>query len=86
MSATNTLFGDLPLAVEIKTPTLPQCDPWTLIVQLDHEKEVTGMFLSGHPLDHFKFEMKHYGITPLQNLMNSKKQSGYNQIQTGCSG
>jgi DNA polymerase-3 subunit alpha len=41
MSATNTLFGDLPLAVEIKTPTLPQCDPWPLIVQLDHEKEVT---------------------------------------------
>jgi DNA polymerase-3 subunit alpha len=64
MSATNTLFGDLPLAIEIKTPTLPACEPWPLVVQLEHEKEVTGMFLSGHPLDHYRFELKHYGITP----------------------
>lgn len=72
MSATNTLFGDLPLAVEIKTPTLPQCEQWPLIVQLEHEKEVTGMFLSGHPLDHFKFELRHYGITPLSEFNEFK--------------
>ena len=71
-SSTNTLFGDLPLAVEIKTPTLPQCDKWPLIVQLEHEKEVTGMFLSGHPLDHFKFELKHYGITSLSEFNEFK--------------
>jgi DNA polymerase-3 subunit alpha len=35
---------------------------------LEHEKEVTGMFMSGHPLDHFKFEIKHYGITPLSEV------------------
>ena len=64
LSSSNTLFGDLPMAIEIRTPTLPPCDPWPLIVQLDFEKEVTGMFLSGHPLDHYKFELKHYGITP----------------------
>ena len=71
-ASTNTLFGDLPLAVEIKTPTLPQCDKWPLIVQLEHEKEVTGMFLSGHPLDHFKFELKHYGITSLSEFNEFK--------------
>ncbi|HLF46919.1 MAG TPA: DNA polymerase III subunit alpha [Chitinophagaceae bacterium] len=65
LSSSNTLFGDLPLAIEIKNPVLPDCAPWPLIVQLDHEKEVTGMFLSGHPLDHFRFEIKHYSITPL---------------------
>lgn len=65
LSSSNTLFGDLPMAIEIKSPVLPDCPPWPLIVQLDHEKDVTGMFLSGHPLDHYKFEMKHYGITPL---------------------
>ncbi len=65
LTSSNTLFGDLPLAIEIKNPVLPDCLPWPLIVQLDHEKDVTGMFLSGHPLDHFKFEIKHYGITPL---------------------
>jgi DNA polymerase-3 subunit alpha len=63
----NTLFGDLP-AMEIPPPRLPECPHWPLIVQLDREKEVTGMFLSGHPLDHYKFEMKHYGITPIADL------------------
>jgi DNA polymerase III subunit alpha len=72
MSATNTLFGDLPLAIEIRTPTLPPCEPWPLIIQLEHEKEVTGMFLSGHPLDHFKFELRHYGITPLSEFNEFK--------------
>lgn len=64
-STANTLFGDLPVTMEIPPPRLPECPHWPLIVQLDHEKDVTGMFLSGHPLDHYKFEMKHYGITPI---------------------
>ncbi|HMK26719.1 MAG TPA: DNA polymerase III subunit alpha, partial [Chitinophagaceae bacterium] len=54
-STANTLFGDLPITMEIPPPRLPECEPWQLTVQLDHEKEVTGMFLSGHPLDHYKF-------------------------------
>ncbi len=73
MTSSNTLFGDLPLAIEIRTPTLPICETWPLIVQLDHEKEVTGMFLSGHPLDHFRFELKHYGITPLSEFNEFKE-------------
>ncbi len=68
LSASNTLFGDLPMAIEIRTPSLPDCPPWPLVVQLDHEKEVTGMFLSGHPLDHYRFELKHYGITSLADF------------------
>src|SRR5688572_14187923 len=70
---TNTLFGDLPLAMEVRTPSLPDCPPWPLIVQLEHEKEVTGMFLSGHPLDHHKFEIKHYGITSLSEFNEFKE-------------
>jgi DNA polymerase III subunit alpha len=61
---TNSLFGDLVMP-DIATPKIPNCDPWTLTELLDHEKEVTGMFMSGHPLDHFKFEILHYGITRL---------------------
>lgn len=64
-AVTNTLFGDLPMEIEIKPPTLPDCPPWPLTTQLDNEKDVTGMFLSGHPLDHFRFEIDHYGIIPL---------------------
>ena len=63
-NATNTLFGDLQMP-EIIAPKLPICAPWQLVEQLDFEKEVTGMYMSGHPLDNFRFELKHYNITPL---------------------
>jgi DNA polymerase-3 subunit alpha len=39
---------------------------------LEHEKEVTGMFMSGHPLDHFKFELKYYGITSIGDFNEIK--------------
>jgi DNA polymerase-3 subunit alpha len=63
-SSSNTLFGDMQMP-EITPPKLPICDPWPLAEELDYEKEVTGMYMSGHPLDNFKFEMKHYSISPL---------------------
>jgi len=72
-TTTNTLFGDLPISMEIPPPRIPDCAPWPLIVQLDHEKEVTGIFLSGHPLDNYKFEMKHYGVTPLADFNEFKE-------------
>jgi DNA polymerase-3 subunit alpha len=70
----NTLFGDLPAVMDVPIPKIPNCEPWSLTELLDHEKEVTGMFMSGHPLDNFKFEINHYGITSLQDF-NEIKQS-----------
>jgi len=70
-SATNTLFGDLQMP-DIVPPKLPVCEPWQLAVQLDYEKEVTGMYMSGHPLDNYKFEMKHYNITTLADYNEFK--------------
>ena len=84
VNTSNTLFGDLPVSMEIPPPRLPECPVWPLTVQLDHEKEVTGMFLSGHPLDHYRFEMKHYGITPLADF-NEFKESIRMQSNPGRS-
>jgi DNA polymerase-3 subunit alpha len=72
-TTTNTLFGDLPISMEIPPPRLPDCAPWSLMEQLTHEKDVTGMFLSGHPLDHYKFEMRHYGVTPVIEFAEFKE-------------
>jgi DNA polymerase-3 subunit alpha len=69
---TNTLFGDLPAAMQVPQPKIPNCEPWTLTELLDHEKEVTGMYMSGHPLDHFKFELKYYGITRINDFNEIK--------------
>lgn len=72
-TTTNTLFGDLPISMEIPPPRIPDCEPWPLIRQLDLEKEVTGIFLSGHPLDHYKFEMRHYGVTSIADFNEFKE-------------
>jgi DNA polymerase-3 subunit alpha len=71
-STSNTLFGDLQMP-EITVPKLPDCPPWTLTELLDHEKDITGIFLSGHPLDHFRFEMKHYGINTIAEFNELKE-------------
>ena len=71
--ASNTLFGDLPTVMDIQPPKIPPCEPWSLTDLLNYEKEVTGMFLSGHPLDHFRFEIKHYGITTVAEFNEIKE-------------
>ena len=70
-NAANTLFGDLQMP-DIVPPKLAVCEPWPLAVQLDYEKDVTGMFMSGHPLDNYKFEMRYYNITPLADYNEFK--------------
>jgi DNA polymerase-3 subunit alpha len=79
VSATNTLFGDLPTVMDIKPPQIANCPPWPLTTQLDHEKQVTGIFLSGHPLDHYRFEYKHYGVCPLQEFNEIKESQTLQQ-------
>ncbi|GAA4318188.1 DNA polymerase III subunit alpha [Compostibacter hankyongensis] len=64
-----SLFGDAGLP-EVTPPKIPDCEPWSLTTKLEKEKEVTGMYLSGHPLDNFRFELKHYGITPIGDLLS----------------
>ncbi|HEY4153994.1 MAG TPA: DNA polymerase III subunit alpha, partial [Puia sp.] len=64
----NTLFGDSGMDFDVQPPKIPNCEPWTLTELLNHEKDVTGMFMSGHPLDHFKFEISHYGIIHLADF------------------
>jgi DNA polymerase-3 subunit alpha len=71
--SSNTLFGDLPAVMDIAPPKIPPCEPWSLTELLNYEKEVTGMFMSGHPLDHFRFEIKHYGITTMAEFNEIKE-------------
>lgn len=70
-----SLFGN-DAAVTIPTPTLPECEPWGTLHALKQEKEVVGIYLSGHPLDDFAPAMKHFcnakvgvfnDLTPLVN-------------------
>ena len=71
-SSSNTLFGDLQME-EVNPPKLYECEQWPLIKLLDYEKDITGMFISGHPLDNFKFEIKYYGLTPIAEFNEFKE-------------
>lgn len=53
------LFGDS-LNDSIVTPPIPECEEWGLFHKLELEKEVTGFYLSSHPLDQYKFEYTHF--------------------------
>jgi DNA polymerase-3 subunit alpha len=58
-SAQSSLFGGT-VADMINEPTLPVAAEWTLIDRLKYEKDAIGIFLSGHPLDNYKLELKEF--------------------------
>lgn len=55
----NSLFGDLS-ALDVGEPAIPHADHWPLIEKLTREKEVTGIFMSGHPLDDYRIEVENF--------------------------
>ncbi len=56
-SAQVSLFGATS-DVQIAEPEIPPCEEWGTMEKLAREKEVVGIYISGHPLDDFKTEMK----------------------------
>ncbi len=67
----NSLFGDVEMPA-IKAPELPECEQWKHHEALEREKDLIGIYLSGHPLDSYKFEMQNYRITPISEIENYK--------------
>ena len=83
VGSSNTLFGDLPSAMQVPVPKITVCEEWTLTEKLDHEKDITGMFMSGHPLDHFSFEMRHYHFSPINDFNEVRDTLSSNPNQLG---
>ena len=50
----NTLFGDMGHTDLIATPSIPEAPEWPLLVRLNKEKELVGIYLSAHPLDEYR--------------------------------
>ena len=69
-SAQVSLFGESS-SIQFPEPEIPPCDNWGAMEKLAREKEVVGIYISGHPLDDFKIEMKNFcngTITSFKNL------------------
>jgi len=67
MNSQASLFGEAG-TLEIKEPELPKIEPWSLMEKLQREKELVGIYISGHPLNNFKFEIDHFTTHTLQDL------------------
>ena len=64
-----SLFGEAS-EVQIPEPNVPPCEEWGTMEKLAREKEVVGIYISGHPLDDFKYEMKYFCNATLLNFSN----------------
>ncbi len=62
-----SLFGEAS-EVQIAEPIVPPCEDWSTMEKLAKEKEVVGIYISGHPLDDYRFEMKYFCNVRLANL------------------
>ena len=58
-SAQVSLFGGAS-DVQIEEPQVPPCETWGTMEKLAQEREVVGVYISGHPLDDFRTEMKNF--------------------------
>jgi DNA polymerase-3 subunit alpha len=72
-----SLFGETS-DVQIAEPVVPPCEDWSTMEKLAKEKEVVGIYISGHPLDDYKFEMKYFCNARLEALKNMEAHVGKN--------
>jgi DNA polymerase-3 subunit alpha len=72
-----SLFGESS-DVQIAEPIVPPCEDWSTMEKLAKEKEVVGIYISGHPLDDYKFEMKYFCNAKLEALKNLEWYVGKN--------
>jgi DNA polymerase-3 subunit alpha len=71
-SAQVSLFGETS-EIQFPEPEIPPCENWGIMEKLSKEKEVVGIYISGHPLDDFKTEMQTYCKTALSEFENLNK-------------
>jgi DNA polymerase-3 subunit alpha len=70
-SSQHSLFGE-DSGAEIPAPVIPEAEEWPTSRKLNLEKEVVGIFISGHPLDDYKLDIQSFctpgGISNLKEL------------------
>jgi DNA polymerase-3 subunit alpha len=59
-------------ASDIPEPGIPAAEPWNKMDQLRYEKEVVGMFITGHPLDDYRMEINQFCRNSLSELKDLK--------------
>ena len=74
-SAQVSLFGEAS-EIQFDEPIIPECEDWSIMEKLQKEKEMIGIYISGHPLDDYKTEMKYFCNATLDALKNINELEG----------
>jgi DNA polymerase-3 subunit alpha len=67
--------------LDIPVPTIPPMEPFSQLQQLNIEKEVVGLYISGHPLDQYKVEIEAFTNTGLPELADVNKLKSKGDIK-----
>lgn len=69
-----SMFGEA-TGTKMPEPEIPKTEEWGSIYKLNREKEVVGIFISGHPLDDFRIEIESFcnGSVAMLNDMEQHK-------------
>ncbi len=62
-----SLFGDA-IMNEMAEPDVPECEHYPMAIQLRYEKELIGMYLSGHPLNAHKTEIDNFCTSNIEKV------------------
>ena len=61
---------------EEEHPPIPEAEPWNSIERCRYEREVISTYLSGHPLDDYRYEMRHFTNTKVADFANIESMNG----------
>ncbi|MDB9775308.1 DNA polymerase III subunit alpha [Vicingaceae bacterium] len=75
-----SLFGEAS-EVDMPEPEIPRATEWGTMEKLSKEKEVVGIYLSGHPLDDFKFEMEQFCNVTVKELHHFENLKGRKELK-----
>ncbi|MGH6821669.1 MAG: hypothetical protein ACREDU_12525, partial [Methylocella sp.] len=70
-SGSQSLFGEAPASLRERDLTLSEVPDFDPPTQLQMEKEVLGMFISGHPLEKYRGRFKGLAAVPIARLRDS---------------
>ena len=67
---------------DIPQPPIPNIKPFNKIEKLKIEKDILGLYISGHPLDKYKFEIKNLCNTNFKKLKDNYKINSRTNLNT----
>ncbi len=70
----NSLFGALENSFEVRKPEVHAIEEWNELHKLKQEKEVVGIYISSHPLDEYKHEIKVLRPKELSDISENQEQ------------